>query len=37
MVAGASRPYWNPALPSAALSPRYVTSTAVYIVVNAVI
>jgi len=36
MVAGASGPYRNPA-PPAAVSPRYVTSTAVYIVVNAVI
>jgi len=37
MVAGASGPYWNPAPPPTALSPRYVTSTAVQIFVNAVI
>jgi len=29
MVGGASGQYWNPALPLAAVSPRYVTSTAV--------
>ena len=37
MVGGASGPYWNPAPPPAVVSPRYVTSTAVYVVVTAVI
>jgi len=37
MADDASGPYWNPAPPPAALSPRYVTSTAVQIFVNAVI
>ena len=37
IVTGVSGPYWNPAPPPAAVSPRYVTSTAVQIVANAVI
>jgi hypothetical protein len=37
MVAGASGRYWNPAPPLTAVITRYVTATAVQIVVNAVI